>query len=202
MKLMILLALVPAVVLASVESVVKNTESKVVKIGMVTDTGAGVCSGAIISEGGIVLTCAHCFALKGLNKVYIKLSDGKYFPAQPLLIDVDADLALIAPVTFQGKMAYFKMGKEPQVGQEVVSFGSPLGIQHTVTVGTVINKNGKHLLHSAFVNPGNSGGPLVDLSGRLVGLNEATIRTMDDRDAQGLFVAIGLSQIRAFLERK
>lgn len=185
-----------------VERVIRSSESKVVKIGIIHDKAGGVCSGAILSSAGIVLTCAHCFEGK-VKKVYIKTSTGRYFLAQPLLIDRNRDLALIAPVSYAGKFDYFRFGKQPKIGQQVISLGSPLGIQGTTGVGYVSNlvrNKYLYILHSAFINPGNSGGPLVDMDGRLIGINEAMLRVDVFTIAQGLYVAIDLQTIKEFLK--
>lgn len=185
-----------------VEKVIRGAEPKVVKIGIVGKEERGVCSGAILSRTGIVLTCAHCFP-KGTRKVFIKTSDGRVFLAQPLFIDTERDLALIAPTHYAGEFHYFRLGEEPKVGQQVISMGSPLGIQHTAGVGYVSNlvKNKYfYVIHSAFINPGNSGGPLVDLNGRLIGVNEAMLRVDIFEVAHGLYLAIGLPTIKELLK--
>lgn len=186
---------------ANLEKLVKETEPKVVKIGIVTDKGHGVCSGSFISSTGIVLTCAHCFSEDGIRKVFIKTADEKVYPAALLAIDEGKDLALIVPDS-TGPFPYFNFGKEPQRGQQVLSFGSPLGVQHTITVGWVDNviKQAQIILHSAFVNPGNSGGPLVDTSGKLVGVNEAMLRMDIFELAHGLYLAIDIIKVKQFLQ--
>src|ERR1035438_2686580 len=65
-----------------IEKVIRSSEPRVVKIGVVSKGRHGVCSGAIISSSGIILTCAHCFE-GSVDKVFIKMSDGRAFPAQP-----------------------------------------------------------------------------------------------------------------------
>ena len=189
----------------SVEKVIARSEPKVVKIGIVMDKGGGVCSGAIISKSGIVLTCAHCFEHGTVKKVFIKTSDGRIMLAQPLMIDGKKDLALIAPLHYSGAFSYFHFGHKPVVGQQVISMGSPLGIAHTATVGWVSNLSRiAYVYHSAFINPGNSGGPLLDLHGNIIGVNEATISYgfLGLHDAGGLYIAISLDTIHKFLGGK
>lgn len=191
----------------SIERVIEKSEPKVVKIGIVAAKTRGVCSGEFITDTGIVLTCAHCFGEKDIKKVFIKTSEGRVFPAQPLYIDSKVDLALIAPQTYEGKFPYFRLGEMPKVGQQVISMGSPLGIQHTATVGyasNIVTELYTYVFHSAFISPGNSGGPLLNLDGKLIGVNEAVIvyGFLGLEVAQGLDVAISLKTIKAFLGRK
>ena len=186
-----------------IEKVIRVSEPKVVKIGIVSHRGSGVCSGAIISKTGIILTCAHCFDHKGIEKVFIKTSDGKVMPAQLLMIDMKKDLALIAPMHYSGVFPYFRPGHKPVVGQQVISMGSPLGIAHTATVGWVSNLSEiAYVYHSAFISPGNSGGPLLDLRGDIIGINEASIGYgfLGLSEAVGLYIAISLDTIQKFLE--
>jgi S1-C subfamily serine protease len=201
-KLLFLLLLSGCVSAQDFTRLVKDTEPKVVKIGIVTEEVAGTCSGAIISSDGLVLTCAHCFLGHGrVKKIFVKTAKGEVDPGAVLIISAKLDLALVVTDNL-GPFPFFKFGPEPEIGQEVFSFGSPLGIQHTFAVGYVANRlenKGVYLIHSAFINPGNSGGPLVDYKGRLVGINEATINVNIFQEAQGLFIAIDQETIRQFL---
>lgn len=186
---------------ANLEKLIRNTEPKVVKIGIVGEKGAGTCSGSFISSTGIVLTCAHCFSHDKIKKVFIKTSDEKVYKAALLDIDFTNDLALVLPDAI-GPFEYFKLGKEPIRGQQVLAFGSPLGMQHTASVGwvsNIINQTKIWIMHSAFISPGNSGGPLVNLRGELVGVNEALITYGFLQVAQGLFVAIDVITVKEFL---
>lgn len=185
----------------TLENVIERSQGKVVKIGIVQEKGGGVCSGAFISSRGIVLTCAHCFTHGGIKKVFIKTEDGTAYPAALLKLDAARDLALVVPDSI-GPFPYFKFGSEPVKGQQVLSFGSPLGLQHTITVGWVTNilKQTKvFILHSAFISPGNSGGPLVDMGGRLIGVNEAMLSYGFMQVAHGLYVAIDVVTVKEFL---
>ena len=188
----------------TLEKVIERSQDKVVKIGIITDKGRGVCSGAFISSRGIVLTCAHCFAHGGIKKVFIKTEDEQVYPAALLAYDGVRDLALVVP-TSVGPFPYFTFGNEPVRGQQVISLGSPLGIQHTATVGWVTNilkQAQMYILHSAFINPGNSGGPLVDMSGRLIGVNEASFGYGFMQVAHGLYIAIDIITVKEFLRKE
>jgi S1-C subfamily serine protease len=128
----------------------------------------------------------------------------KVFQANLILIDADRDLALIAPIAHQGVFEYFRIGKKPKIGQQVISLGSPLGIPRVASVGYIeayLEDNYVYILHSAFINPGNSGGPLVSLDGKLIGINEATLNIDVIHAAQGMFIAISLYTIYDFLRR-
>lgn len=187
----------------SIVGLIKHTQAKVVKIGIVTEKHKGTCSGAFISPDGRVLTCAHCFSGEEyVKKIYIKTSKGRVYHGALLVMDKEADLALVK-VDVDKEVPYFTIGKEAVIGQQVLAFGSPLGIQHTVSVGFVENllREGKlYVMHGAFINPGNSGGPLVNLRGQLVGVNEAMIMANMFVPANGLYIAVSVDSINKFME--
>lgn len=184
--------------MSPLETLIKTTQPKVVKIGLVLKKGQSSCSGAIINRNGLVLTCAHCFEDKEIKKVFIKTEDEKFYRAYLVAIDRKTDLALIAPDTHT-TFSFFKLGDVPIRGQQVLSFGSPLGIQHCVSIGWVSNLLGSKVLHSAFISPGNSGGPLVNTRGELVGLNQAMLNYGLFQKAHGIYSAIGVEDINNFI---
>lgn len=200
-KLILLLFISSCTSATSLERVINKTDEKVVKIGIVTEKGGGTCSGALIDDKGTVLTCAHCFEHGKIKKIFIKTSKGAVYTGSRVRVSGVKDLALV--MTEDGvKTSFFKLGKKPAMGQMVLAFGSPLGIQHTVGVGYVSNiilRAYYFILHSAPINPGSSGGPLTNLKGELIGINEAVISYGFFQTAQGLNVAISLDTIQQFL---
>lgn len=197
-----ILGLINPLFATGIERVVRETDPKVVKIGMVGKDGSGSCSGAFITPTGVVLTCAHCFTHEGFTKIFVKTNDGKVYRAVPLKIDQKNDLALLVTPNF-GPFPYFELGHEPIRGQQVLSFGSPLGLQHTISVGWVENilaEENRLIFHSAFINPGNSGGPLVDMTGRLIGVNEAMVVSGFMQLAHGLYIAINIETVKEFIK--
>ena len=144
--------------------------------------GAG--SGIIIAPDGYILTNSH--VIHNATKIDVGLSDGRNYEAILIGEDSATDLALIrinAP-----NLPYATIGDsdELRVGQLAIAIGNPLGFQSTVSTG-VISAVGRHwrnedgrlieniIQHTAPLNPGNSGGPLVDSHGRVIGINMAII---------------------------
>jgi S1-C subfamily serine protease len=161
------------------------------------DAGQG--SGVVIAPDGYVLTNAH--VVHGAGRIEVGFTSGSTTSARVVGQDPHTDLAVVrvdgdglAHATLAGK-------KKLQVGQLVIAIGNPLGFQSTVSTG-VVSALGRGLRgrdgrlmenivqHTAPLNPGNSGGPLVDARRRVVGINTAMIP-----HAQGLSFAVPASTI-------
>ncbi|MEM7153972.1 MAG: trypsin-like peptidase domain-containing protein [Myxococcota bacterium] len=141
-------------------------------------TGLG--SGVIIDEAGFILTNNH--VVEGAKVLKVRLHDDRELHAELVGTDPKTDLAVIR-VRAQGlRAAPLHEGAELRVGQWVLAVGSPFGLTRTVTAGIVsatgrgsmgITDYGDFIQTDAAINRGNSGGPLIDLRGRVVGINTA-----------------------------
>lgn len=165
----------------AVTGAVERAGPSVVHVG----TGRGGGSGVLVSRDGLVLTNSHVVA--GADRLHVTSMDGKRLPASILGDDPATDLALLrlesdleAPPAELGDSALLRPG------QVAIAIGNPLGFSSTVTAG-VISALGRSLAGrggrpiedliqtDAALNPGNSGGALVDSQGRVVGINTAMI---------------------------
>jgi serine protease Do len=139
---------------------------------------ASVGSGFIISADGYVLTNAH--VIQGTDKIVVGLSDRSELSAKVVGKDERSDIALLK-IESKDELPTVDIGdsKQLQVGQWVLAIGSPFGFEHTATQG-IISALGRSLPRDnyvpfiqtdAAVNPGNSGGPLFNLDGKVIGVN-------------------------------
>ncbi|WP_139558460.1 DegQ family serine endoprotease [Methylotetracoccus oryzae] len=137
----------------------------------------GMGSGFVIRPDGLIMTNAH--VVDGASEVTVKLTDKREFPAKVIGIDKPTDLALLK-IEAQGLPAV-KLGNpdDSGVGDWVVAIGAPFGFENTVTAG-IISAKSRSLPEEGYVpflqtdvavNPGNSGGPLFNLKGEVIGIN-------------------------------
>ncbi len=137
----------------------------------------GVGSGFIVSEDGLILTNAH--VVDGATEVIVKLTDKREYPAKVVGIDPLTDVAVLR--INASKLPVVRLGdpSRTRVGEWVVAIGSPFGFENSVTAGIVSAKS-RSLARDSYVpfiqtdvavNPGNSGGPLLNLDGEVIGIN-------------------------------
>lgn len=142
-------------------------------------------SGVIVAPDGIVLTNNH--VVDGADVIELGVSDGRSFRARVLGRDADTDLAILRADTAETlPTARIADSKSVRPGQIAIAIGNPLGFQSTVTAG-IVSAVGRSLRAAngrligdviqtdAALNPGNSGGPLVDSRGEVIGINTAMI---------------------------
>jgi serine protease Do len=137
----------------------------------------GVGSGFIVSADGFILTNAH--VVDGAKTVDVKLTDRREFVAKVVGSDAKSDVALIKIDARDLPVVKIGHASDVKVGQWVVAMGSPFGFENSVTAGIVSAKSRSlpgdgyvpFIQTDVAVNPGNSGGPLFDLDGNVVGIN-------------------------------
>ncbi|WP_462370208.1 S1C family serine protease [Oxalobacter formigenes] len=137
-------------------------------------------SGFIISPDGYILTNQH--VVEGADELVVKLKDNRYFKARLLGADKTTDVALLK-ISSKRDLPYLKMGKSANVkaGQWVVAIGSPRFMEDSVSFGVVSNKSRERGEYLPFiqmdvaVNPGNSGGPAINMAGEVIGINSQIV---------------------------
>ena len=180
----------------------KNAVVKIDKYTRITgnDRLTGTGSGFVFSSDGLILTNAH--VIDSSTRLNVTLLDGNEFSGDVVGRDKDSDIAIIK--IFGGGYTPVKLGVsgELKIGQLVIAIGNPLGYQHSVSVGVLsgvgrtMQTPGGQLIDDilqsdAAMNPGNSGGPMINSDGEAVGINTAIIPS-----AQGLSFSIGIDSAK------
>lgn len=164
-------------------------------------------AGVFISPNNHVLTCAHLFWLDTITSITVCTQDGTCTAAELLHKEDNLDLSLLQSY-FDAPTAYAKIAdpRTLKVGQEVLAVGSPLGLPFSVSHGIIsaLNRDdvGYNMTQSdAFLNPGNSGGPLFNLNHEIVGINSRILPPVRANIFTGLGFSVQSGQIIEFLTR-
>lgn len=181
---------------------VKNAVVKIDKYALISGKeriiGSG--SGFVFSSDGLILTNAH--VIENFSRLNVTLMDGDEFTGEVTGIDKDTDTSIIKIFGTGYTPAKLGVSNDLKIGQLLIAIGNPLGYQHSVSVG-VLSGIGRtmrtpdgHLIDNILqsdvaMNPGNSGGPMIDTGGEVIGINTAIIPS-----AQGLSFSIGIDTVK------
>ena len=188
------------------ESVVKDSQESIVLLTTspfedptIDTTQNAVCSGVIVDEQGHVITNYHCVHnQKSIILYYYDRKDWGEYKVKIVGTDPLADLALLKIIDSDKKLTPLKFAKNTEkieVGTDVFALGHPMGMAWTVTKG-IISSNERYARHpfvhalqtDAAINKGNSGGPLMNMQGEIVGINALIISRISENAGIGLAI--------------
>ena len=188
----------------------KNIDS-VASIFCKIPNGRSSGTGVIISENGYVITNAH--VVGGASSIEVLLTNGQSYPARTIGADLVSDLAVLYIEATYLTAAEFGDSSSLRVGDAVVAIGDPLGVElrGTMTDGIVsainrdISVSGRTMTliqTNAALNPGNSGGPLINCFGQIIGINTMKIGdSMDSSGVEGLGFAIPSTTVKEVVDQ-
>ncbi|MCE7009770.1 trypsin-like peptidase domain-containing protein [Kibdelosporangium philippinense] len=200
-----------------VSAIASKVLPSVVQVNVQTAQEQGIGSGVILTADGQVLTNNHVVAGGSRATVTVTLNDGRTVPARVVGTDAASDLAVLQLQGVSGlPPATLGDSSQVKIGDAVVAIGSPGGLQGTVTTGIVSalnrpvnisdNEGGnpfastsnestqyKAIQTDASINQGNSGGPLVNSNGEIIGINSAIYSPVSTPDGRAGSVGIGFS---------
>ncbi|HZM47943.1 MAG TPA: trypsin-like peptidase domain-containing protein [Burkholderiales bacterium] len=167
----------------------------------------GLGSGVIVSDKGYILTNHH--VVESVDQIEVALADARKVPARVVGTDPDTDLAVLK-IDLPRLPAITFGNAEVRVGDVVLAIGNPFGVGQTVTLGIVsalgrtqlgITTFESFIQTDATIQPGNSGGALVDTSGNLIGINTAIYSQSPRGESMGIGFAIPVSIARQVMEQ-
>jgi len=189
------------------QAVAAAVKDSVVAITVTTSQGEAQGSGVIVDDAGHIVTNNHVVSGAQDDKVQVTLTDGRIFTADVVGTDPTTDLAVVKLQDAPDDLTPAALGDSSAVavGDPVMAVGNPLGLANTVTTGIVsavdrpvsTTESGSNeavvtnaIQIDAAVNPGNSGGPLFDAQGKVIGITSSIATTSSESGSIGLGFAI------------
>ena len=159
--------------------------------------GGGFGTGVVVNANGIIMTAFH--VVEGAARIRVTFTDGTRGRAEVAQVDPDNDTAVLVPTRLPEVVVPAVLGGRVQVGDETYAVGHPLGFADSITAGVIsgldrsVKKRGKTLRgliqFDAAVNPGNSGGPLLNRGGQVIGI----VTALANPGRSDAFIGIGFA---------
>ena len=195
----------------SFQQIYENTIDSVVSISCTGDNTASSGTGVVLTENGYIVT--NCHVIAGAKQITVLLTDDRQLPAQVVGSDPVSDLAVLYVQARDLTPARFGDSDQLRVGDSVVAIGDPLGVElrGTMTDGIIsaINRDvetgGRTMTliqTNAALNSGNSGGPLINCYGQVIGINTLKIGAFtDNAGVEGLGFAIPSTTVKEIVDQ-
>ncbi|OGI04517.1 MAG: hypothetical protein A2Y25_06175 [Candidatus Melainabacteria bacterium GWF2_37_15] len=170
------------------------------------DISEGVSSGTgcIVNSNGLILTSKH--VVEGFKDIKITLPDGKSYPGKIVtdnMDDEDSDFVLIKIDTDRSLQSIkFGDSSSVKVGQKVLAIGNPFGFNRTLTTGIVsrVDLKRNKIQTDAAINPGSSGGPLLNVDGEVIGINQSIYNPDNNKSNIGIGFAVPVNVAKKFID--
>ena len=181
----------------------ERTLPSIVSIEADIDKGTSGGTGCVINQNGVILTSSH--VIENARNITVTTYSGKTYSAKILAILKNKnDLALIKiDIKEKLPLAIFGNSNDIKVGQRVLTIGCPFGFKDTLTTGIVsrIDHQRNKIQTDAAINPGCSGGPLLNLKGEIIGINQSIYNPDNNRSNIGIGFALPSNQAKDFIAK-
>lgn len=182
-------------------SVYENIMPGIVSIEATLDVGVSSGTGCVVSSDGIILTSLH--VVNKSKNIEVTTASGKSYKGKVVAVLKDKnDLALLKINTNENlKTVKFGNSEDVKVGQQVLAIGNPFGFRGTLTTGIIsrIDYQRKKIQTDAAINPGCSGGPLLNLNGEIIGINQSIYNPDNNRSNIGIGFAVPSKYAQEFI---
>ena len=182
-------------------NVYEKINPAIVAIDAKVSDGTSSGSGCIVNSQGLILTSSH--VILGSDNIKVTTSDGKVYKAQ-VVKKMGGDLTLLK-INTTTPLKTITMGNSStvKVGQKVLAIGNPFGFNGTLTQGIVsrIDTKRNKIQTDAAINPGSSGGPLLNTAGEVIGINQAIYNPDNNTSNIGIGFAIPINEAKAILNK-
>lgn len=185
-------------------SLYKKINPAIVCIDSQIKRGMSCGTGCIIDKSGLILTSAH--VIESGENIVVTMSNGQNYEAKVVKrFDENEDIVLLKiPVTKKLKVVKFGDSEKIKVGQKVLAIGNPFGFSGTLTQGIIsrIDYVKNRIQTDAAINPGSSGGPLLNKKGEIIGINQAIFNPDNNISNIGIGFAIPINSVKEYLKNK
>lgn len=183
-------------------SVYEKINPAIVSIDAKISNGTSSGTGCIINPKGVVLTSSH--VVLNSKDIIVTTSDGESYKASMLKRAGDNKDLVLLKINVEKPMYAVKMGNssDVRVGQKVLAIGNPFGFNGTLTQGIVsrIDYKRNKIQTDAAINPGSSGGPLLNTSGEVIGINQAIYNPDNNSSNIGIGFAIPINEVKQLIK--
>jgi len=187
----------------SIIEIYEKTLPSIVSIEADIDRGTSGGTGCIISKSGMILTSSH--VIENARNITVTTYSGKNYLARVVAILKNKnDLAIIKIDTNENlSLAKFGNSSDVKVGQRVLTIGCPFGFKDTLTTGIIsrLDKQRNKIQTDAAINPGCSGGPLLNLKGEIIGINQSIYNPDNNRSNIGIGFALPSNNALDFIDK-
>lgn len=187
---------------SAVISLYKKINPAIVCVDSQIHRGMSCGTGCIIDKSGIILTSAH--VVDSGKNIVVTMSNGQNYDAKIYKkFDENEDIVLLKiKVPYDLKTVKFGDSEKIKVGQKVLAIGNPFGFNGTLTQGIIsrIDYVKNRIQTDAAINPGSSGGPLLNKHGEIIGINQAIFNPDDNISNIGIGFAIPINVVKEFMK--
>lgn len=188
----------------SIISLYKKINPAIVCIDAQIRSGSSCGTGCIIDKTGVILTSAH--VIEDGKNIIITLFDGKSYEAKVIKKFGEKQDIILLKINANKNLKTVKLGdsEKIEVGQKVLAIGNPFGFSGTLTRGIIsrIDYSANRIQTDAAINPGSSGGPLLNQKGEIIGINQAIFNPDNNISNIGIGFAIPINSVKEYLSDK